>query len=120
MNEVIVQPEAGPRKVRKNKYVPHLAASRFRPNSDWSTEEARQLYEASKFSFETDIVHYIDNIKGMKHLPSESLDCIVADPPFGLSFTGKESIYNRDSRFVKRGYEEVIGDYEKFSEKWIE
>ncbi|MBI2183932.1 MAG: site-specific DNA-methyltransferase [Thaumarchaeota archaeon] len=55
----------------------------------------------------------------MRKLPSESVDMVVADPPFGLDFTGKESIYNRDYRLVRDGYKEVQGDYQQFSERWI-
>lgn len=117
--QVSVNPEVGPKRARKNKYVPHLAAARFKPSQDWSFEEARRLYNASSSVPEVDNVCCVDNIEGMRKLSEESIDCIIADPPFGLSFTGKESIYNRDQRFVKSGYAEVTGDYEKFSEKWI-
>jgi site-specific DNA-methyltransferase (adenine-specific) len=117
--QVNVEPEQIAKRVRKNKYVPHLAAARFKPNQDWSREDAKKLYEASSDGLAVDTIHYTDNIEGMKSLNDESIDCIVADPPFGLSFTGKESIYNRDHRFVRSGYEEVSGDYEKFSERWI-
>ena len=113
-----VNPEAGPKRIRKNKYIPHLAAARFKPSQDWSFEEARKLY-ASRNTSGFDVVHYTDNIEGMRKLDSESIDCVIADPPFGLSFTGKESIYNRDQRFVKSGYKEAIGDYEAFSQRWI-
>lgn len=113
-----VEPEQVPKRVRKNKYVPHLAAARFKPNQDWSFDDARKLYEYND-NPAVDKIHYTDNIEGMSRLDPESIDCVVADPPFGLSFTGKESIYNRDQSFVRSGYEEVSGDYEKFSEKWI-
>ena len=103
------------KRVRRNPYVPHLAASRFKPAQDWSFDEAKELYEKSR----GDIIHYADCIEGMKELPSESIDCAIADPPFGLSFTGREAIYNRDSRFVTRGYREVSENYSKFSEEWI-
>ncbi len=116
--KVTVNPEAGLKRARKNRYVPHLAAARFRPTEDWSFEEARELYESSQ-PVSIDQVFYEDNVDGMKKLPSESVDCIIADPPFGLSFTGKEALYNRDDRYVRRGYKEVAGDYGKFSEKWI-
>lgn len=114
-----VRPERSLKRVRKNKYEPHLAAARFKPTEDWSMEEAKRLYNKSNTFAEVDTVRYMDNIVGMKQLQDESIDCIVADPPFGLSFTGKESIYNRDQRFVKDGYKEVKGDYGEFSDKWI-
>ncbi len=70
-------------------------------------------------SADFDRVIYEDCIDGMKKLSAESIDCIIADPPFGLSFTGRESIYNRDYRYVRDGYKEMYGDYKKFSEAWI-
>lgn len=66
-----------------------------------------------------DYVDYEDCIEGMRRLSPQSIDCIIADPPFGLSFTGREGIYNRDYRYVKRGYREALGDYAEFSGKWI-
>ena len=115
---MIVSPEPGLKRVRKNKYIPHLAAARFSPTEDWSVAEAVELYETSSKAG-IDHVAYKDNIEGLKQLSAESVDCVIADPPFGLSFTGKESIYNRDQRFVRSGYREVEADYEKFSDAWI-
>lgn len=117
--EQISQPPPEPKRIRRNRYVPHLAASRFKPTSDWSVKEASALYESADFAFQPDFVHYVDCIEGMKHLSSESIDCVIADPPFGLSFTGRESIYNRDSRFVNKGYGEVNEGYGLFSKRWI-
>ncbi|HYB04185.1 MAG TPA: site-specific DNA-methyltransferase [Nitrososphaerales archaeon] len=113
-----INPEPGVKRIRKNKYIPHLAAARFRPTEDWSKMEAEKLFQAP-WTDEIDRIHYSDNIEGMKKLQDESIDCVIADPPFGLSFTGKESIYNRDRRFVRNGYREIKNDYEKFSETWI-
>ncbi|MBI4258129.1 MAG: site-specific DNA-methyltransferase [Thaumarchaeota archaeon] len=108
-----------PKRVRKNRYVPDLAAARFRPTEDWSTEEAKERYYAIKFPFEVDAVLYEDCIRGLKRLPQESVNVVIADPPFGLNFTGKETIYNRDERLVREGYREVEEDYFEFSLKWI-
>ncbi len=56
----------------------------------------------------------------MQSLSSQSIDLVVADPPFGLNFDGKEAMYNRNSNLVVEGYSEVnISDYTAFSEKWI-
>lgn len=75
---------------------------------------------ASSHSHDIDRVFYVDNVEGMRHrLRDESIDCIIADPPFGLSFDGKEAIYNRDPRFVRRGYREAFGDYAEFSQRWV-
>jgi site-specific DNA-methyltransferase (adenine-specific) len=108
----------GRKKKRKNPYIPHLAASRFKPTQDWSKEEARALYISSK-NKSTDFISYTDCIDGMRKLPKESVDLVIADPPFGLDFSGKEAIYNRDERYVQSGYKEVSGGYEEFSKQWI-
>lgn len=111
-----------PKKQRKNPYIPNLAAARFKPTEDWSVSDARRLYDEARFPFGVDRVVYKDCISGMNSLPAESVDVIVADPPFGLGFTGKESIYNRDERYVTEGYLEVgkREEYEEFSVKWLE
>ena len=114
-----VKPEQKPKKVRKNHYIPNLAAAYFKPTEDWSLDQAREEFEKAKFDFPVDRVLYGDCVDFMRKLPDESVDVVIADPPFGLGFTGKESIYNRDERFVRRGYREVEGDYTEFSEKWI-
>lgn len=109
--------ETPPKRKRKNPYIPNLAAAHFKPSHDWSREEAEELYENN--SRDTDRIFFGDCVAGMKNLSPESIDCVVADPPFGLSFTGREGIYNRDSRFVKEGYREVETDYSAFSASWI-
>jgi|SRR5579883_1991532 site-specific DNA-methyltransferase (adenine-specific) len=116
-----IEPEqrATRRKPRKNKYIPNLAALGFKPSEDWSVDEAKSRYDLAVFPFEVDRIEYSDCVKGMRNLPDESVDCVVADPPFGLSFTGKESIYNRDERFVRSGYFEVTENYMEFSRRWI-
>jgi site-specific DNA-methyltransferase (adenine-specific) len=108
-----------PNKKRKRKYTPNLAAASFKPRDDWSSEEARNQYLESKFPFEVDHIIYDDSIVGMKNLQESSIDVIVADPPFGLNFSGKESIYNRNPGLVRDGYREVGEKYEEFSIKWI-
>ncbi|MHA1228138.1 MAG: DNA-methyltransferase [Candidatus Hodarchaeales archaeon] len=110
------------KKKRKNKYIPGLAAMRFQPDDDWSKIDAFKLYtnQIKRLgNYETDKIYYQDCIEGMHKLPPESIDLIIADPPFGLGFTGKESIYNRDSDFVIDDYGEVQGDYFNFTKKWI-
>jgi len=108
-----------PRRIRKNRYIPGLAASTFKPTEDWTVDEAKRRYDDSRFPFNVDRFSYNDCVEGMKNIPDESVDLVIADPPFGLSFNGKESIYNRDHRFVKDGYKEIDGDYEEFSIRWI-
>ncbi|UCE11881.1 MAG: site-specific DNA-methyltransferase [Candidatus Thorarchaeota archaeon] len=55
----------------------------------------------------------------MRDLPSDSIDLIVADPPFGIDFDGKSSMYNRDGTRVVEGYEEVLSSYDQFTSEWI-
>ncbi len=112
-------PEKKPKKIRKKRYIPNLAASLFKPKDDWSSCLALKEYNQAFFPFKVDNVYYEECVKGMKKIPAESVDVIIADPPFGLSFNGKEAIYNRDSRFVRDGYREVKGNYGYFSSKWI-
>jgi len=71
---------------------------------------------------ETNVVYYEDCITNIpKRLPKESIDLIIADPPFGIKFTGKGSQYNRKGNLVVSGYKEVSAqDYERFSKAWIQ
>lgn len=48
----------------------------------------------------------MDCIKGMKKIDDNSIDAIVTDPPYGLSFMGRDW-----DEFTSKGYQE-------FSEKW--
>lgn len=105
---------------KQPKYIPHKAAAEFQPTMDWTKEEAEQLYQDRDFTFEIDVVYYSDCINGMKKLPPESIDMIIADPPFGLNFNEMEVLYNRDSDFVAEGYTDVaIDNYTEFTENWI-
>ena len=53
-------------------------------------------------------------------MPEESVDLVIADPPFGIEFTGKGSQYNRKAENVIDGYVEIEGSYESFSDQWIQ
>lgn len=107
------------KKERKNKYIPNLAEFYFKPDYNWSIKEAKILYENTK-NKNYDKIFYKDCVEGMQELPTESIDLIIADPPFGLEFTGKESLYNRNSEYVVEGYQEIeIADYKKFTSRWI-
>jgi site-specific DNA-methyltransferase (adenine-specific) len=103
------------------KYVPHLAKFFFSPDNDWSVEEARQLYAKTPLrkGITPDSIQYVDCVKGMQDLPADSIDLVVADPPFGIDFDGKSSMYNRDGTRVVDGYEEVISSYDQFTTDWI-
>ncbi|OLS32120.1 MAG: DNA adenine methyltransferase YhdJ [Candidatus Heimdallarchaeota archaeon AB_125] len=104
----------------KSAYIPHKAAAEFQPTFDWSEVEALNLFNERLFTFVVDQVYFNDCISGMKNLPSESIDMIIADPPFGLNFGGMEPLYNRDSNFVAEGYKDIqIENYMDFTDKWI-
>jgi site-specific DNA-methyltransferase (adenine-specific) len=105
--------------MRKNRYIPHVAGLHFKPSEDWTLEEAKKRFKLATFPFEVDHISYGNCVSGMRSLPRESVDCVIADPPFGLSFGGREAIYNRDERYVRRGYRDVQQQYEKFSDEWI-
>ena len=104
---------------RKTRYVPHAAAARFRPTEDWSVDEAQDLFDNARFDIEVDTVYYEDCIAGMEKLPKECVDVVIADPPFGISFDGKASIYNREEALVVEGYKEIEENYYDFSVAWI-
>jgi len=104
----------------KNKHSTKKSSKKFKPTYDWTISEARALYESSKCNFDIDIIHYEDCIEGMQKLPDNSIDMVVADPPFGINFNGKEGIYNRDKNNVIEGYKEVeISNYSEFTNRWI-
>jgi len=53
-------------------------------------------------------------------LPSIVFDLIIADPPFGIGYTGKSPVYNRDSRLVVDGYADIRPrDYRDFTNSWM-
>ncbi|MEM2143198.1 MAG: site-specific DNA-methyltransferase [Candidatus Thorarchaeota archaeon] len=104
---------------RRTPYVPGVAALNFRPDHDWEFDEAKQLYEGASFPFQVDHVLYEDCIAGMHQLPPESVDLVIADPPFGIEFDGRGSQYNRNADLVVEGYREVGTDYDVFTREWI-
>jgi len=67
------------------------------------------------------IIYYEDCIANIpKRIKENSIDLIIADPPFGICFDGKGSQYNRNSDFVVSGYNEVTqANYLDFSRAWI-
>ena len=106
---------------KKTGYIPHKAAAEFKPTYDWSIMEAEKKFLEKEFSFEVDKVHFNDCIHEMRNLPTESIDMVIADPPFGLNFGEMEVLYNRNSDFVAKGYQDVeIHDYATFCQKWIQ
>jgi len=117
---MVIDGDVKPKK--KRKYIPGVAAFRFRPDPDWTVSKAESLYKKrSNPVGDLDInqVIYEDCIQEMNRLPEESIDLIIADPPFGINFDGKESIYNRNDEYVVPGYGEINDDYSKFTDAWI-
>jgi site-specific DNA-methyltransferase (adenine-specific) len=111
-----------PKKGRTKRYIPNLAEFYFKPTFDWSREDAKRLYSKTKSpspKFELDSIRFEDCVMGMKQLPDESIDLVIADPPFGIAFDGKSSVYNRDERLVIEGYEETNESYHKFTTRWL-
>ncbi|HUT82222.1 MAG TPA: site-specific DNA-methyltransferase [Candidatus Bathyarchaeia archaeon] len=70
----------------------------------------------------TNTIYYENCITGIPNrITSNSIDLVIADPPFGINFDGKGNQYNRKSEFVVNGYNEISQDnYFDFSKAWIE
>lgn len=66
-------------------------------------------------------IFYEDCITNIpKRIPKESIDLVIADPPFGINFDGKGAQYNRKSEFVVSGYNEISSEnYLEFSKSWL-
>lgn len=105
---------------RRKKYIPGLACIKFSPDEYWSPEEAQRLYEGTLHPpFDQDTIRFEDCIRGMEQMPPNSVDLVVADPPFGIDFSGKQSNYNRDQDLVVDFYQEIDGNYGEFTERWM-
>jgi site-specific DNA-methyltransferase (adenine-specific) len=56
----------------------------------------------------------------MKGMDKDSINLIIADPPFGIKQNKNNGAYNRNKDLVIDGYVEVNNDkYDEFSDKWI-
>jgi len=60
-----------------------------------------------------------DCLKYLKDISSNFIDCIVTDPPFGISESKFKNQYNRDDKKILSGYVEAPEDFEDWSYKWI-
>jgi len=55
-----------------------------------------------------------------KHIPDDSIDLIVTDPPYGIGGDTLHKHYNRDENHVIDGYVEIpMEEYGEFSQQWI-
>jgi site-specific DNA-methyltransferase (adenine-specific) len=105
---------------RKNPYIPGIAQINFKPDFDWECDEAAKLYHIAEHQIQAlDQIAFDDCIQGMQKLPAESVDLVIADPPFGINFDGKGSQYNRNQELVVEDYNEVIENYDQFTLQWI-
>jgi len=76
---------------RRKKYVPGLACIKFSPDDYWSPDEAQRLYEGSRHpSLDQDTIRFEDCIQGMERMLPNTVDLVVADPPFGIDFRVKK------------------------------
>lgn len=65
--------------------------------------------------------HQADSIYALREIGDETVDLVVADPPFAINFTSRRQNYNRDAAHVLLGYVEVKYDsYRRFCELWIQ
>lgn len=62
-----------------------------------------------------------DCIAGAReHIPDDSVDLIITDPPYGINGDKLHKHYNRNEAFVVEGYVEVpASEYGEFSLNWI-
>ena len=60
-----------------------------------------------------------DCLTELKKMADNSIDCVVADPPFGIGEGSFEQHYNPRNHVVD-GYTEAPTDYGQFSKQWIE
>lgn len=103
---------------KKKKYIPGLAQFYFKVRHDWSIDAARNLYDKTTHN-RTGILN-ADCVKTMSQMETKSVDLVIADPPFGLNFDGKNNAYNRDRTLVEDGYIDIAPeDYSEFSFRWI-
>ena len=97
----------------------------FEPELSWTVDEAKALYDAvdEQRKHIADLICYDSctySIFGMAHVPPNTFDLIIADPPFGIDFSGKEKNYNRKEKNVVTGYSDVDSkEYRSFTNAWV-
>lgn len=65
-------------------------------------------------------IYNADSLKALTHVPSNKVQLIITDPPWGIDFKDNLSGYNRWDEHVVKGYNEIDrDDYEEFSMSWI-
>jgi len=62
----------------------------------------------------------MDCLKGMKHIPNNTIDLVITDPPFAIDFKAKRNNYHRTASRVLDGYNEIHKEeYYDFTLKWM-
>lgn len=62
----------------------------------------------------------MDCIEGMKHIPENTIDLVITDPPFAIEFKAKRNNYNRTQSRVLEGYNEIPKEkYYEFTLQWM-
>lgn len=70
--------------------------------------------------FEFNKIYNQDCIEGMKHIPDDSIDLIITDPPFAIDFKARRANYNRTASRVLEGYKEISkAKYYNFTHAWL-
>lgn len=107
---------------KRKKYISGLAQVNFIVPYSYTKSQAERMYKESEgvFAGMLDRIDYEDCLTGMDKIPDNSVDLIIADPPFGIGFNGRQGNYNRKDGLVKEGYEEILNiSYDDFSRLWI-
>lgn len=60
-----------------------------------------------------------DCLEGLDQIEPESVDLLLTDPPFGISFDKVGSQYNRKQKNLGRMYSEIHEDYFEFTLRWL-
>lgn len=78
------------------------------------------LTATCSISLQLDQIYNMDCIEGMKLIADNSINCVLADPPFGFGFSERQN-YNRNHDLVVDEYEDIDEqDYYDISHAWME
>jgi len=67
-------------------------------------------------------IHNRDAVAGAReHVPDNSVDLVITDPPYGIAGDKLHRHYNRDESFAVGGYIDVsVDQYAEFTRVWVE
>jgi len=69
---------------------------------------------------EIDRIYNMDCLVGLPQIAAQSIDLIITDPPFAISFRAHRSNYHRTAARVLEGYGEIAAaDYYTFTRQWL-